>query len=358
MNNKRWLKIFVLLSSFLVGSIGLFNYIMDPLWNFSHKFDFNNIQNGFDERQQKTNFVNSRNMDKYEGLLLGSSRSTHINQMDFVGMNIFNYAISSIQPYEYKEYIDFFKKNKNKKKLKYIIIGADFYGTNKPKDVKFEEPIFYINKTESFGYRYKILFSLDGFKKSKDNLINYFKGSKEYYNRDNIKYMKRVSEEERLARYTANLKRHTETFIGDNYEYNNELVTIYKTLKKDNLGTEIIIFTSPVTADLLVSIIKNGNRLKEYKDWLHNMVKIFGKIYHFMDINSITTNLNNYPDDDHYYCDVGTLLANKVSKSLNKNIPEDFGILLNKENIDKYLINFEKKLIDYKNPLERTKDKN
>lgn len=354
MNAKKWIKIFTLLSIMGIGVVGGINYLIDPLWNFTHKFSYNNKQKGFDERQQKTNYINCRDIDNYDGVLLGSSRTTHIHQTDFDNMNIFNYASSSMRPYEYKGYIDLFKRKKQKE-LKYIIIGADFYGITKPIDVKFEEPEFYINKTESLGYRYKMLFSLDGLKKSLKNIRTSYRGDKVYYDRNNIKYATRVSEKERLKRYTKNLKRHTESFMSPKYEYNTNLIPIYKSLKNENTNTKIIIFTSPITADLLVSIIKNGDKLKEYKEWLKSMINIFGEVHQFMDINSITTNLQNYPDDDHYYDDIATLLANKVAGYDNKNIPYDFGVILNKSNIDKYLISFEDKLQNYKNPLELNK---
>ena len=351
MNAKKWLIILILLSIIGIGTIGGINYLIDPLWNFPHKFSYNSAQSGFNERQQKTNYINFRNIDKQDGLLLGSSRATNINQTDFANMNIFNYASNSMHPYEYKGYIDFFK-SKKKKKLKYIIIGADFYNISKPLDVKFENPEFYITKTEGFGYKYKMLFSIDGLKKSLKNIRNFYKGGKVYYDRNNIKYAIRVSEKERFERYTKNLKRHTESFMSPKYEYNTNLTPIYKSLKNDNPKSKIIIFTSPITADLLVSIIKNGDKLKEYKEWLKSLINIFGEVHQFMDINSITTNLQNYPDDDHYYSNIATLLANKIASHSNADIPDDFGVILNKYNIDTYLENFEQKLEAYKNPLE------
>lgn len=66
-----------------------------------------------------------------------------------------------------------------------------------------------------------------------------------------------------------------------------------------------------------------------------------------MTINEITTDLNNYPDDDHYYPYIGKILANKIT---NKDLktPENFGIILNKNNIDNYLKTFEEKILKYK----------
>jgi len=351
MNSKKWIKVFVALSFLGVAFVGGVNFVVDPLWNFSHKYDFNNVQNGFDERQQKTNYVQFRNMTQYQGVLLGSSRTTHINQNDFYNMNIFNYASSSMYPYEYKGYIDNFKK-KNSQKLKYIIVGADFYGTSVPRDVKFQNPEFYITKSESFAYRFKMLFSLDGLRKSVANIKCFLNSAKVYYSRENVKYALRVSEQERFERYTKNLKRHTESFMKNKYEYNNEYLAILQALKKDNPDTKIIFFTSPITADLLVSIIKNGDKLNEYKDWLRLLVNNFGEIYHFMDISSVTTNLQNYPDDDHFYDNVAKMVANKIANVENSETPMDFGIRLNKNNLEDYLKTFETKLKSYNNPLE------
>ena len=350
MHSKKWLKIFVVLSFVGVGFVGAVNYVVDPLWTFSHNYTFNNKQNGFDERQQKTNYVNFKDMNKYKGVLLGSSRTTHINQNDFKDMNIFNYASSSMYPYEYQGYIDFFKKN-ILEDLKYIIIGADFYGICIPKDVKFENPEVYFGHSEDFAYRYKMLLSWGALKNSLKNIKNHIKEPKAYYSRFNVKYAVKVSEKERYARYTKNLKRHTESFMKNKYEYNNDYIHILESLKNDNPNTKIIFFTSPITADLLVSIIKNGNKLNEYKEWLRLIVRKFGKVYHFMDINSVTTNLQNYPDDDHFYDNVAEMVANKISNFYNKDIPVDFGIKLNKTNIDTYLEGFEIQLKSYKNPL-------
>jgi hypothetical protein len=217
MNAKKCLKILILLSIIGIGTTGGINYLIDPLWNFSHKFSYNSVQSGFNERQQKTNYINFRNIDKYDGVLLGSSRAIYINQTDFVNMNIFNYASSSMHPYEYKGYIDFFK-SKKKKKLKYIIIGADFYNISKPIEVRFEKPKFYIDKTKGLAYRYKMLYNNGVLKKSLFNLNFFYKDHKDhkgrdYYDRNNIRHMYKFSEKEVLKRYADGLKKRTNYFM-------------------------------------------------------------------------------------------------------------------------------------------------
>jgi len=352
MNDKKWIKIFFIISLLGIVFVGSINFIVDPLWSFKHTNKFNEIQLHFNERQQKTNDVYFNGLDKYDGIMFGSSRTTFINQNDFHNMNIYNYAIDSMYPFEYEEYLKLAKEAKGKE-FKYIIIGADFYNSMKRRIKRFENPSHYIDNTRSTFYQYKMLLSIDAFKKSLKNIVsNLFKQPNVYYTRNNVKFRAKVSEKERIERYTKNLKRHTENFVGDNYKSNKEYINILKRLKKENPNTKFIIFTSPITADLLVSIIKNGDKIEEFEKWLKEIIEVFGEVYHFMTINSITTNLQNYPDDDHLYPKSTKLLANKLSGKKNSSIPKDFGVLLNENNIDDYIMNFKKQLKQYKNPLK------
>jgi|JYMV01.1.fsa_nt_gi hypothetical protein len=350
MKGKIWVRIWAVVAALMIVTIGFVNFLMDPLWLYSHAFDFNSIQSGFNERQQKTNLVQFQEMDKYDGLLLGSSRTAQINQNDFLDFNIFNYASNSMYPFEYKSYVDFFKSRKSKP-LKYIVIGADFSNTNTPKTDYFTPPQHYIDNAQKPFYRYSALFSMDTLKYSVRNLKNYQLGSPQYYNRGNVKITSKFSKEKFMERYGSGLLQNTRKFIGKSYQYNIEYIDILTKLKSHNPDSEILVFTSPITADLLVSIIENGDRLLEYKRWLKNLVELFGQIYHFNDINDITTNLDNYADDHHYYGHVGTLIANKLSGVPNLDMPKNFGILLNAKNLSEYLTKFEKSLDAYKNPL-------
>lgn len=345
MNAKKWIRTwFIIISTLPI--IGGFNYIIDPLWTVNSSNKYNNVQKGFNERQQKTNYIYNRKLKNYNGILLGSSRATYINQNEFANMNIYNYASSGILPYEYKGYLDFAKEIKGKD-FEYIIIGSDFYGTN---NIKLSEPSTYVNNAISSIYKYKMLFSIDTIKNSFINIKNSFNGAKIYYDRDNIKYRSKISEIERKMKYTESLKRHTLDLSDPTYSYNNNYINILKQLKKENPNTKFIIFTSAITSDLLVSIIKNAKRINEFERWLRELIEVFGSINHFMTINSITQNLQNYPDDDHAYPNVVKFIANKVSNHKNNNIPKDFGIILDKDNIDIYLEKFKIQIEEYKIP--------
>ncbi|SMM99268.1 hypothetical protein SPONN_390 [uncultured Candidatus Thioglobus sp.] len=190
---------------------------------------------------------------------------------------------------------------------------------------------------------------MDTLKYSIRNLKSYYLGSVQYYNRDNVKITSKFSIKEALERYKSGIIQNTRKFIGKKYQYNNKYIPLLNTLKAENSNVKILVFTSPITADLLVSIIKNGDKLLEYKQWLNNLVSIFGQIYHFMGINDITT--NNYSDDHHYYDHVGAMIASRLSGSPDLYTSKKFGTLLNAKNLSEYLTKFEKDLDTYKNPL-------
>ena len=263
-------------------------------------------------------------------------------------MNIYNYALDSMYPFEYRDYLNFAKSIKGNE-FKYVIIGADFYNTRYRTIKRFENPSYYITETKSFMYRYKMLLSKDLLNKSfKIIRENSTTPSPFYYINKRIKIRDKVSENARMSRYTTNIIRHTNSFSDINYQWNERYFDDLKKIKQENPNTKFIIFTSPISADLFVSIIKNTNKLKQYQKWIHELVNIFGEIYCFMDISSVTTNLQNYPDDDHFYPYIGKILATKIATKKFNIEPTDFGVIVNHANVNEFLKNQKEKIESYK----------
>lgn len=346
MNAKKWLKIWFFVILLFTLPIITFNFLVDPLWTFSHTNSFNHKQLAFNERQQKSNFIYFNGLEKFDGIMFGSSRTTFINQNDFLGMNIYNYALDSMYPFEYLDYLNFAKEVKGDN-FKFVIIGADFYNTKVRTIKRFEDPNYYISETKSFLYRYKMLANFELLKKSINNLNANTAEPPLYYLRNNVKIRNKVSEPERISSYTQNIIRHTNSFSNVNYKWNDDYFVILKRLKQENPTTKFIIFTSPISADLFVSIIRNTNKWSEYERWIRNLVDIFGTIYCFMDINSVTTNVQNYPDDDHYYPYIGKILANKISTNSFNIEPIDFGTVVNKNNLESFLAKQKERVNSY-----------
>jgi len=347
MNRKKWITLVISVSFTLISFVGFTNYLVDPLWSFSHSNIFNKKQRYFDERQQKTNKLYFSGFDKYDSILIGSSRTATINQNDFVNMNLYNYSSNALTPSEYKGYINF-AKELHKKDLKRIIIGADFFGSFTIKEKQIKEPTFYINNSKSSFYRYKMLFSKNAFLNSIKNIKLAIKTNRSYYDRDNIKYYPKVSENKRIATMDKNIKTRLYEFESNTYDINYK--SYLEELKTENNNTKFTIYTPPISAKLLVSLLSNKDLMKQHERWLKEIISVFGEVHHFMSINSITSDLQNYPDAEHYYPYIGKLIGNKISGVKNSDIPNDFGIILNKNNIDNYINNLkiEVQKYDYK----------
>ena len=64
--------------------------------------------------------------------------------------------------------------------------------------------------------------------------------------------------------------------------------------------------------------------------------------------NTLATDLDkNYYEDSHYRPNVGNMIAAKIFKDKNINVPDDFGILVTKDNIDGHLKYLKKQIEKY-----------
>lgn len=260
-----------------------------------------------------------------------------MNQNDLVGHKAYNYSVSGMLMEEYNGYTEY-AKLKNGGDFDYIVIGLDFFVTNKNLKLEneYHPPSYYINQANGFGYRYKLLLSADILEYSKKN----YNASQRNvpvtfdYDRNNIKTLNRVPEAYRDERIRENLARY-KTDVYGNYEYR-DVKKILLQLKQNNPHSKFIIFTTPVSEPLL-AVLVGENLLPDYERWLKDSVDVFGQVYNFMYPNSITADLNNYFDGSHVYPDVEKLIAHKISGYPDDNIPADFGILLTEDNIDKQI---------------------
>ncbi|WP_054692106.1 hypothetical protein [Syntrophomonas palmitatica] len=338
---RKWFIITLITILLLLTVAAGFNYYIDPLWNFAHANRYNRIQMGFDERQQKTNRVGRGNFN-YNTIILGSSRTTYINQYDFAGYRAYNYAVSNMLLDEYYEYIEY-AKAKNGREFDCIVLGLDFYATNRSLKFKeFQRPAFYINKNREFAYRYKTLLSWDTLQRSWRNYEASRRGVPVNfaYDRNNVKTLLTVSdpqEKQRKVQATVD-KYHRDIYA--NYQYADVKTSLEK-IKKANPHSRFIVFTTPVSRPLFNLMISEG-LFPYYEQWLRDAVAVFGEVHHFMYPNSVTENLDNFYDASHIYPHVGTLVVRRITGAAGSYIPPDFGIKLTAGNIDSCLRSIER----------------
>lgn len=335
-----FVKYVILISLFIIILVGIVNYIVDPLRMFQHENKFNAKQLDFDERQQKTNYLKFVAVPKninFESVLLGSSRSTYINQNRFEDLGVFNYAANGMSIYEYDKFIEYFIKI-NRKAPKKIILGMDFFNTALEKNRLFNKENYLI-QTESYLYRLKTLLNIKLTEYSIRNIKQFYKTSKPFYTRNNIKYIPNTPNYQ--PKNTIEIESNLIKF--KNYKFDSNMKKEYIKLKTNYKNSDFIIYTSPVTLLQLKDYEKN-NYLQHYFHWLEELVEIFGEVHHFMYPNYVTSNLNYFFDATHMLPQTGEYIARYISK---KEKFKDFGITLTKDNIREFILNYPKYSQDY-----------
>ena len=335
MSYKKFIMIVLTIVLLCVGGSASFIYYIDPMWTFDHKNSHNDVQTVIDERQQKTNAMHFLPFD-YDTLLIGSSRSTYINQYDFEGMKVYNFSASDLTVREYKPFLDY-ATEQNGKPFERVIIGIDFFKTSTSQSSTNLNLDSYIEKMNEPFYRFKNLLSYDLLKYSYDN----YKMSKNNqtvqdrnYNRGNVADAVRVDSEKAIQQTKEKIKKFREQFYGDTYEYNPDYKQVLLQLKESYPNTEFIIFTTPISTQLFRALV-DENRLPDYEKWLTDVTDVFGGVYNFMYPNSVTNDLTHYFDGHHFYPEVGTMIAHRIDGT-NIGVPYDFGQYVPKHNLEEH----------------------
>jgi hypothetical protein len=341
---KKLLMISMLVISPLVIGVMYFNYYIDPLWNFDHKNEWNDYQVGFDERQQKTNYILSRPF-QYESLLIGTSRVTYMDQHEFKDEKVFNYSLSSLHIDEYLPYIEFAEKQ-NGEPFDKVYMELYFESFNKNSKNHLGEPVTYFEKAADPVNKYTSLFSYNTFKQSLENLraskANEYSGPRSY-NRDNVAVTTYPN-----TRLPALLDRFINHFeanqFKDKYPYDEEYKEKLVEIKKQNPQTEFIVFTDPIPAERMDIVLSNPVYWEAYERWYTEMVEVYDKVYSFQSINSISTDRQYWLDWFHYYPNIGSEMIATIENRGNK---DSFGIIVTKENLNDYLNLIKQQIEDY-----------
>lgn len=313
----------------LLAGIVAFNALIDPLWFFSHQNRWNENQVGFDERQQKTNRVLFGGFD-YDGVLLGSSRSTYIDQRHFTGQRIFNFAVSGMRPAEYPGYLRFVREVRGRP-VSTVAIGIDFFASSSHYASGASNPEHYFDMARRPFYRAEMLIAADTFKKSKESILSAHKDC-DCYSRENIKHLRRVSPTEHQDLLRKDLA-HFHTLYKD-YAYDDNLPSLWKQLRIQNPETRFIIFTTPISAPLFRELVAAG-RLSDVRRWLGDAIEVFGEVTDFMGVNSVTIDDQRYQDGSHFYPETGRLIVERLQNE--KGVPADFGVRVTASNLNSHL---------------------
>lgn len=337
-NYKKW-NIAILLASLVIPLIVMaINYFMDPFWCFSISHEYNRHQNIINERIQKTNYLTYRE-GRYQGILIGTSRSTCINQHSFRGISVFNYSCNGLSLQEYDKYLKYAKKRCGGT-VQYIFLGLDFGQTMggpeaqsplAPADnAESMEADLIISQANSPLHRIKTLLSADSLKYSLRNYDSYRKGSKFYYTRDNVKIHTGYTPKELDGIIGLYLDFYDKKIYAK-YRYNDNYLMFLKKIKEDNPDTTIIAYTTP-DCDPLMKVMMKHDLLDDYFRWLSDIVSVFGGCYNFMYPSTVTKNYyDHFHDTSHTNPHVGDMIADVIFND-KRHAGHDFGLYIDKHN--------------------------
>lgn len=313
-----------------------FDYYIDPLWNFEHENEYNDYQLEYNERLLKTNYMNSRSQFDYNGLLIGTSRVTYMNQNDFQNKSVFNYSASNLHIDDYLDYIDYVtEKNGHDFTTIYMELYVDSYDSDMENTA--ESPQYYFEKSEAPFYRYTSLFSYNTWHLASVNhdmsAANEYDGYR-YYDRHNVAYTNYPPDDLPVLwnKYVADFNEK----YSDGFNYDPEYKERLMEIKEAYPNTRFVVFTNLIPYQKLSYMLQNDAYREGYERWYHDMVDVFGKVYSFQGKTPLSTDMTNFFDWGHYYPEVGTEMIHAMEYP---NSHEDIMTVVTNDNVDDYLNN-------------------
>lgn len=317
MSWKIFLKMFVVSAILLLSIVFIFNYIIDPMGIFNHKYSPNYFLK-IDERTQKSGYL-TLNTNKFNNLLIGSSEFSYIH----TDKNTFNYSLSGIEINEFEPYIKFFKKYNN---LNTLYLGLEFEGSDIHKTTK--HPYELLSKFDNKMFFIKYLLSSDTLKYSLLTIKQNLFPNESIYDREYNKYAflpSFISKEGEIKRNKRGLEK---TYL--NFKYNPKYKNHLKKIKYNNKDIRIIVFTPIWYKEYLNIVLKT--KKKEYKMWLFDIVDVFGEINQCNIYNPLSQDYSNFINFSHLNEKASSIFIQKMLAQ-----DKSYCILLNKKNIYDYL---------------------
>ncbi len=333
---KKWVLSVLTILCVVQLLVVAINVVFDPLWCFGAYTLWNDICEGFDERQQKTDRVFFLPFS-YDTVMLGSSRVTYMSSFPNGEENIFNYSVSSMKPREYGPFLAFAQARQGHP-FRHVLLGVDFFSTNallRSRDT-FEPPEAYLERTQSPFFRWRMATGFDALQHSLEAaaLNAGWKNPDGDYRRRSFSRIFLFPDPEKQRSDIQQQCADYQKYIYGNYRYESARQT-YQSLLQNHPSTEFLIFTTPESVALLRVLVQE-QRLEDYLQWIRELVDVFGTVWNFMYVNSITTDMTNYKDAHHFSPTVGKYILQRLRNSFYEG-PEDFGIRITAENLEEHL---------------------
>lgn len=340
-SSKKFSILFIFTSLFLFLLNAILNYYIDPYGIFENSFLKKEI--GKNERYSK---IQHLDQNPFNSFVIGSSRIGLTDPKileQYLNEKFYNFSLGNANLFDITLLLNYLKKKKNIFTL-YIQIDLDYWNelTNYKNFNPYRFWHFNLNNETQINYYSYYLFNFFGCAIIKKIMLNFFdnkhsKIQEIIYNNDGRwEYTtKKREREDNLNRYIHNERTLNPTsdhpkiiFKEINQEIENAIKNINKFCKDNSI--KCIFFTTPLYKNLYETFSR---------EYVENFLKLLLKnidypVYHFAYLNSITTNPFWYYEMHHYIEELSFLIAARIFNDKSIEVPEDFGVLLTKENMD------------------------
>lgn len=385
-NNKSFIQAILLTIVTIVGFTGLINFIVDPFDTFQ-LIEFEGLNRNKPAMYTNNSVAKARlvNQLKPVSLVLGNSRSeVGINPESTLwhgaGHPRFNLSLASG---DIADALTFLKFANAIQPVKHVILTTDFLMfkanriTDENREIKRKARLneFYTDDKKTINWFYS-LFTLDALKASLHTL-GIQDMSKDYsYKRNGMRSYRILEEEHLRSGHRQMFKKSEEYFkLSKFYQKLDNDYYLFSPTSRTAPGLDafqalvdmchqneidLAIIISPIHARLLDLIKENGNWL-EFENWKRTLVDIAHNanqkraaekqitLWDFSGYNAITmekipvagdnkTKMQWYWEASHYKEITGDMILRRIfSHQLPATVPNDFGILLSKDNIEMHI---------------------
>lgn len=332
-------------------SVGLFNWSIDPydLFNTPNFLGVNHEKVKKDNNDRLFKAVDITRL-KPKIILMGSSRTKQGLNPEHPALKddnpAYNLAINGPNFYEVRRYIE--HAIANQPDLQQIILGVDFFmfNANLANQPSFEEKRLGKNNI-IIKDAVNALFSLDTFNVSRETIDASLKTADENNNYGENGFMPNRNADNGATewRFQQSIKLYFELHSDYQFsqQYWSDFVKIVELCRQNNIDLKV--FISPAHATQWEAIEVTG-RWDVFEQWKRQLVEIT-PVWDFSGFNSITTEsikpqMNNYVDNSHYSPEIGNLIIDRLFDYKSDTIPQDFGVLLAKDNLEQHLKKIER----------------
>lgn len=313
---------------------------------------------GFNYWKLKTKAVNSYRDNKfyqidttkvnYDLFIIGSSRVQAFDPDTIESqtkLKTFNYGVNNSKP---EDLLAITKHIITKQKPKIIFLQSDFYNLNKhilvdsrlkksPLKDYLEDTVNKNIENSQFYYYEKSYHTLKSLKDSIKILYKNKLGEVEITHKSNgmkIGYDKVIKNTKLAEAYFKNEYK--------DYTFDNNRIEYFKKLKqlciKNNI--KLIVSISPMNKEHFLKIASNEYLYNKLLSFKRKMVNIFDEVYDFNNTSTFGFNYIYWADSVHPSTELPKLMSSVIFKDFGykSNVPKNFGVLITRNNINKYLI--------------------